>query len=376
MLSYRLIVCLLIAFISCRGPQGKIETSRQRWSDQQAKQWASDHGWLRGSNFIPSTAINELEMWQDETFDSATIDRELALAESLGFNSMRVFLHNLPWQQDSTGFLQRIDQYLNISTKHGIGTMFVLFDGVWNPDPVAGKQPDPRPFVHNSGWVQSPGRAVLIDTTRQDSLKGYVQGIIGHFANDKRIDVWDLFNEPDNMYIHPPGPTDPENKSQLVTRLLSKTFLWARAMNPSQPLTAGLWNGGDWDKGNKLSPISSLMVNESDIISFHCYDPKADMEKRIKSLQTYNRPIVCTEYMARPNKSTFTDILPLLKEYQVGAYNWGFVSGKTNTIYPWNSWDTTYTSEPPVWFHDIFRENGTPYQQEEVEMIKQLTGKK
>jgi hypothetical protein len=342
----------------------------------QAEQWSAIHGWLRGSNFIPSTAVNELEMWQPETFDTATIDHELALAESLGFNSMRVFLHNIPWQQDSTGFIHRIDQYLAISKRHHIGTMFVLFDGVWNPDPVAGKQAEPKPFVHNSGWVQSPGRAILSDSSRQDSLQSYVTGIVGHFALDKRIDSWDLFNEPDNMYNHPPGPTDPENKSELVTRLLAKTFQWARSMNPSQPLTAGLWKGDDWSKGNKLSPISTLMVTESDIISFHCYDPKADMEKRIKSLQTYHRPIICTEYMARPNKSTFIDILPLLQEFHVGAYNWGYVAGKTNTIYPWNSWDTAYTKEPPVWFHDIFRGDGTPYKNEEIEIIQQLTGKK
>jgi hypothetical protein len=375
MLSYRLLV-FLIFIVSCRTSQRNIEPGRSRWSTQQAEQWSTNQGWLRGSNFIPSNAINELEMWQGDTFDSSTIDRELALAQSLGFNSMRVFLHNIPWQQDSAAFLKRIDQYLEISNRHGIGTMLVLFDGVWNPEPKAGKQPDPKPFVHNSGWVQSPGREILVDTLRQDSLKNYVQGIIGHFASDKRIDAWDLFNEPDNMYVHPPGPTDPANKAELATRLLAKSFLWARAMNPTQPLTAGLWNGGDWSKGNKLSAMSSIMVNESDIISFHCYDPKEDMEKRIRSLQTYGRPIVCTEYMARPNKSTFADIMPLLKEFKVGAYNWGFVSGKTNTIYPWNSWDTTYTAEPPVWFHDIFRGDGTPYKEDEVETIKQLTGKK
>jgi len=347
-----------------------------RWSVEQAHQWEAAHGWLRGSNFVPATAVNELEMWQAETFDSATIDRELGWAESIGLNSMRVFLHNLPWQQDSAGFIKRIDQYLVIASKHGIGTMFVLFDGVWNPDPVGGKQPDPKPFVHNSRWVQSPGRAILSDTIRQDSLQAYVQGIVGHFAADKRIDAWDLFNEPENMYIHPPGPSDPANKAELVLRLLDKTFRWARAMNPIQPLTAGLWTGDDWSEGATKSPITRLMIDESDILSFHCYDPSADMEKRIKSLQSYQRPLVCTEYMARPNNSTFNDIMPVLKRYNVAAYNWGFVEGKTNTIYPWDSWDTAYTAEPPVWFHDIFRKDGTPYRQEEIAIIKQLTGKK
>lgn len=372
----RLLIISLLFMLACTEPVPNSKMTASRWTVEQAAAWEKQHGWLRGSNFAPSTAVNELEMWQAETFDTATIDRELGWAESLGFNSMRVFLHNIPWTQDSAGFIRRIDQYLSIAHRHGIGTMLVLFDGVWNPEPYPGKQPDPKPHVHNSGWVQAPGKAILMDTLRQDSLRTYVQGIVAHFANDTRIDAWDLFNEPENMYVHKTGPTDPPNKAELVERLLRKTFIWARETNPSQPLTAGLWTSGDWSDSSKLSPVAKLMIRESDIMSFHCYDPKPEMNVRIQSLKKYGRPVVCTEYMARPNGSTFTDILPLLKETNTGAYNWGFVAGKTNTIYPWDSWDTTYTAEPPLWFHDIFRADGTPYKPGETELIKQLTGKK
>ena len=114
-----------------------------RWSVEKANDWAKQTGWLVGCNFIPSTAINELEMWQADTFDPKTIDRELGWAQGLGFNCVRVFLHDLPWQQDSKGFLDRMDQFLTLADKHHIKVMFVLFDSCWNPDPKLGKQPAP-----------------------------------------------------------------------------------------------------------------------------------------------------------------------------------------------------------------------------------------
>lgn len=375
-MTLRLMPVIFLLFFSCRSfTSADREKARYRWTNQEADQWKQSHDWLRGSNFIPSTAINQLEMWQAESFDTATIDRELGYAESIGFNSMRVFLHNLLWQQDSAGFLKRMDTYLSIAGKHGIGTVFVLFDGVWNPFPQAGKQPDPKPHVHNSGWVQSPGTKVLADTILQDSLQNYVQGVIGHFANDPRIHAWDLFNEPENYNNAELRTYEPAKKELLAERLLSKSFQWARAVRPRQPLTAGVWQG-NWSDSNRLSSINRLMLTESDIISFHNYDGRDSMEARIKSLLQYGRPILCTEYMARPNNSTFQTILPLLKQYGIGAYNWGFVAGKTNTIYPWDSWTKTYTSEPPLWFHDIFRPDGTPYKQDEVALIKQLTEKR
>ena len=96
-------------------------------------------------------------MWQADTFDPVTIDRELGWAEGLGFNSIRVFLHNIPFDQDREGFLKRIDRFLAIAERHKIGVMLVLFDAVWDPNPAPGKQREPKKGLHNSGWVQSPG---------------------------------------------------------------------------------------------------------------------------------------------------------------------------------------------------------------------------
>lgn len=345
------------------------------WPAEKANAWLEQQGWLRGSNFGPSTAINQLEMWQAETFDPATLDRELGWAEGLGFNSMRVFLHNIPWDQDKDGFIKRIGQYLEIADKHKIKTLFVLFDSCWDPFPKAGKQREPKPHLHNSGWVQCPGLDVLKDTARHDDLKGFVTGVIGAFRSDKRICGWDLFNEPDNKNGNSYGKHEPANKPELALALIKKAFAWAREAKPEQPLTAAPWIG-PWADPAKLSAIDKFMFEQSDVISFHCYGKLEDMKACIANLRRYNRPILCTEYMARPVGSRFDPHLSFMKEQKVAAYNWGFVAGKTQTIYPWDTWQKQYTAEPPVWFHDIFRSDGTPFDAKEVEYIRAVTGRK
>jgi hypothetical protein len=367
-----LMTCLLWQDCSVQGTTN--DKGRDIWTKEKANEWYSHQGWLVGANFIPSTAINELEMWQAETFDTATIDQELGWAESLGMNTVRVFLHDLLHKQDSTGFYNRINVFLAIADRHHIKPLFVLFDSCWDPSPELGKQRDPKPHVHNSGWVQSPGKEALKDSTQYPRLERYVKGVVAKFADDGRVLGWDVWNEPDNTSESSYGKVELDNKISYVLPLLKKAFIWARSVNPSQPLTSGIW-AGDWSSPEKMKPIEKLQIEQSDIISFHNYGKPADLEKRIQWLQRYGRPILCTEYMARPNGSTFQGCLPVGKEYNVGMYNWGFVSGKTQTIYPWDSWTKTYTSEPPLWFHDIFRKDGTPYRQEEVDVIRELTEK-
>jgi Cellulase (glycosyl hydrolase family 5) len=354
--------------------------ARDRWTEEQANTWYAKQPWLVGSNYIPSTAINQLEMWQADTFDPKTIDRELGWAHDLGFTSIRVFLHDLLWNQDREGFLNRVDQFLAIADKHGIGVMIVPLDAVWDPQPKLGKQPAPKPHVHNSGWVQAPGADILKDPKRHDELKPYIQGLIKRFGQDRRVQVWDLFNEPDNPNRNSYGvegsktELDEKVKEDMATLLLPKLFAWAREMNPSQPLTAGIWRG-DWSVHERMAPYNKIMVDESDVISYHCYDRPDDMKIRINQLRRYNRPILCTEYMARGNGSFFDPILGLLKSEKVAAYNWGFVDGKSQTIYPWDTWQKKYTDRPELWFHDIFTTDGKAYRQPEVDYIKSQTKK-
>jgi len=360
-------------FSGCNNPKERVDSDSKRaiWSADEANAWYAQQGWLVGPNYTPATAINQLEMWQQATFDPETIDKELGWAEELGMNTARVYLHDLPYEQDSAGFIQRIDQFLRIADKHGIRPLLVFFDSCWDPFPVLGKQRDPKPHVHNSGWVQSPGQHALKDSTQYPRLERYVKGVVSHFANDNRILGWDVWNEPDNMTGPSYEAVEIKDKVSYVLPLLEQVFEWARSADPSQPLTSGVW-AGDWSSDSTLKPIERLQIEQSDVISFHNYDTPEDFEKRIQQLQRYGKPLLCTEYMARPNGSTFAGFLPIAKKYNVAMINWGFVDGKTQTIYPWDSWTKTYTAEPPLWFHDIFRRDGTPYKQEEVQLIKQL----
>jgi glycosyl hydrolase family 10 len=348
--------------------------AREQWTAAEANAWYAKHPWFVGCNFSPSTAINQLEMWQAESWDPATLDRELGWAERLGFNSVRVFLHHLLWEQDKDGFLKRIDEFLAMADKHRIGVMFVPLDGVWDPFPKLGPQRAPKPHLHNSGWLQSPGVDIIKDPARHDGLKPYIAGVIARFRNDARVHAWDIFNEPDNVNRNSYFKHEPPNKAELATALLKKAFAWAREADPSQPITAGVWLG-TWADPKKLSPMEKFMLEESDIITFHNYEGIDKAKQCVQNLRRYNRPILCTEYMARPRGSTFDPILGYFKQEKVGAYNWGFVAGKTQTIYPWETWTKTYTNEPAIWFHDILRRDGKPFDPKEVEYIKGVTGK-
>lgn len=348
--------------------------TRQRWTEQQARDWYARQPWLVGANYNPVSAINALEMWQADTFDPKQIDRELGWAEGLGMNTMRVTLHDLVWQQDPEGYRKRIDEFLTIAARHKIKPMFVLFDSVWDPDPKLGKQRDPKPGVHNSGWMQGPGRAALQNPAEYARLEAYVRGVVGAFAGDERILSWDIWNEPDNENHGSYGEKEPKNKVDLVLALLPKAFAWAREAGATQPLTAAPWKG-DWSSPEKMSPTDRLLVEQSDIITFHNYDHPSELEKRINWLKRYNRPMICTEYMARGNGSFFMGGLTVGKAHNVGMINWGLVQGKTQTHLPWDSWQRPYTDrEPTIWFHEVFRTDGTPYIPEEVEFIKRMTG--
>ena len=349
---------------------------QQRWTEDKASAWYSAQPWPVGANFLPSNAINELEMWQPETFDPTTIDRELGWAEAIGMNTMRVFLHNLLWEQDQQGFQKRIDTFLSIAARHHIKPVFVLFDSCWDPYPKLGPQHPPIPGVHNSGWVQAPGISVLTDATQYPRLENYVKGVVGAFANDERILAWDVWNEPDNTNDSSYGKTEPKNKSDLVLQLLPQVFAWARSARPIQPLTSGVWRG-DWTSVDKMPPMARVQIEQSDVISFHNYGWPEQFEKRIQELQQFHRPIICTEYMARGAGSLFDTVLPVAKKYHVGAINWGLVAGKSQTYLPWDSWQRPYVERPPtIWFHDVFFPDGKPYRDREAEIIRNLTSEK
>ena len=347
--------------------------ARERWTPAQANSWYAGQKWLVGSNYITANAINQLEMWQEASFDPAQIDKELGWAQAMGMTTMRVFLHDALWQQDAPGFKKRIDTFLAISAKHGIKPLLVLFDSCWDPNPQLGPQHPPIPGVHNSGWVQGPGAKALADPAQYGRLEGYVKDVVGSFARDNRILGWDVWNEPDNSNGSSyPDPS--QARFDHVAALLPRVFDWARSADPSQPLTSGIWHNNHWENLDGLNAVEKTQLTQSDVISFHDYSWPEIFEARAKALEVYGRPIICTEYLARGAGSTIDTVLPIAKRRNIGMINWGFVVGKTQTDLPWDSWQRPYTARPPVvWHHEILRADGTPYRTREVEIIKKLS---
>ncbi|RRA47609.1 cellulase family glycosylhydrolase [Acidipila sp. EB88] len=363
--------CLLICLLSAVHLHAAATMLADRWSPERANQWYASQPWLVGANYIPSDAINQFEMFQAATFNPALNDKELGMAESIGMNTVRVFLQDQLWEADPEGFKARLSQFLSIAARHHIRPMLVLFDSCWETNPKPGPQHPPIPGIHNSGWVQSPGKQRLLDTHVEPKLAAYVEGVVGTFAQDQRVLAWDIWNEPDNQG----GDTadDVAAKVKRVDELLPKAFTWARSVHPSQPLTSPLWVG-DWHDPAKESATTRIQLEESDVISFHDYGWPEVFESRIQELQSTGRPLLCTEYMARGAGSTFDGSLPVAKQYHVAAINWGLVAGKTQTYLPWDSWQRPYVLvQPTVWFHEVFRQDDTPYRQHEVDLIRQLT---
>ena len=364
---------VLLTLAACISFALRAQSGEERWPEARANSWYAAQPWLVGADYIPSDAINEFEMFQAATWNAPLNDKELGLAEGIGMNTVRVFLQDQLWQQDPEGFKKRLDAFLTIAAKHHIRPLLVLFDSCWEATPHPGPQHPPIPGIHNSGWVQSPGKQRLLDRADEPELEAYVKGVVGAFANDQRILGWDIWNEPDNQ-----GGDKAEDVAAKVARvdeLLPEAFAWARSVHPVQPLTSGVWEG-NWSDPSQESATTKIQLRESDVISFHNYGWPEEFEARIKSLEPLHRPILCTEYMARGAGSTFDGSLPVAKKYHVAAMNWGLVAGKTQTYLPWDSWQRPYVlSKPTVWFHEVFQQDDTPYRQHEVDLIRQLTGR-
>ena len=347
----------------------------ERWSEARANDWYAAQPWLVGCNFIPSNAVNQLELWQAETFDPETIARELGWAADLGMNTVRVYLHDLLWADDAAGFLGRVDHFLSLAHERGIRTLLVLFDDCWHDAPRLGPQPEPTPGVHNSRWVMSPGSAAIRDKREWPRLEAYVRGVMRRFGGDERVLMWDIYNEVGNRFMpnmNLPAWRRLPHRAWTYMRhvllrspsldLMDAAFAWARAEQPEQPLTASVYY--------PFPKINRAVLAQSDVITFHNYEDVAHLERLIARLKARGRPLICTEWLARNADSLVETHLEVFQREQVGCYNWGFVAGKTQTIY---GWEEVGTGEPAVWFHDLLRPDGTPYRAHETSLIKRLT---
>ena len=354
---YRLI-CLFTLFLLTTTIQAQVLAGR--WSEQRANKWYAEMPWISGCNYIPSNAINQIEMWSAKTFDPKRIDQELGWAQQLGFKTMRVFLSSVVYEHSPKELKKNISTFLDICQRHNIRPFFVFFDDCWNAESSYGDQPAPKTGVHNSGWVQDPSVSLRNDTTTLfPKLERYVKDIVKTFGQDKRVLMWDLYNEPGNGSHF--GNSLP---------LLLNAFQWARSVNPSQPLTAGVWN-----RDKKFKELNAFQLNNSDVISYHDYRKPEEHAIQIEYLLMLDRPLICTEYMARRSDCYFYNTMPMLKKHNVMAINWGFVTGKTNTRYAWNE-PYEDGSEPLEWFHDILNADGTPHNNGDITVIKTMNGVK
>ena len=241
--------------------------------------------------------------------------------------------HDLAWQQDAEGYRGRISRFLDIAARHHIRPLFVLFDSCWDPDPKVGRQQAPRPGVHNSGWLQSPGAKALQDSKEYPRLKAYVTGVVTAFGKDSRVLGWDIWNEPDNTNSNSYGSGEPKNKVALVLALLPQAFEWAREAGAEQPLTSGVWKG-DWSSDDKLSPMERIQLESSDVISFHNYDNAAEFEKRITWLQRFHRPILCTRVHGARKREHVPGLAAGRSEVQGCGHQLGLRRGKNADVSP------------------------------------------
>lgn len=323
------------------------------WSQQKIWEWYDQQPWYCGFNYIPAYAINYTAMWDKTSFDSAAIDKELAIAEGLGLNCLRAVLQFAVYEDDPEYFLKTLDRFLSICKRHKIKFMPALFDDCvfgLEHDPKTGKQRDPLPGWYAWAWSPSPGHSLVVDSTTHHRIAKYVKDIIERFKDDNRIFIWDLYNEPTNGGL-----------GTASLPLLIKVINWAREVNPSQPLTIGVWNS------NKR--LNEIAVAGSDIISFHNYGNRHQLQKHIEELRKHERPLINTEWMNRPAGSTIDSNLNVFFVDKIGCMLWGLVNGKTQTHLPWGH--RPGDPEQAIWQHDLYKPDLTAYDQKELLMLKE-----
>lgn len=337
-----------------------------RWTEERANAWYEAHEWPVGCDYVPAYAGNQLQMWQSSTWNPQAIDAELDLAQDLGFNTLRIFLHHKLWEAERDAFFSHIDEFLRIADSHGMSTLMTIFTNGGSQEREIDEDISPVKGIHNSIWAQTPGQDIINDPARWDMVERYEKDLLTRFADDSRIIAWCLYNEPENV---PACHTLP---------LMKKVFQWAREVAPSQPVTATIITNPFTRKVKYYErfPLITFSCENSDILSYHCYDSPQDHEDFLKMLRPFNRPIFCTEYLGRTRGSLFETTLPILRENKVAAYSFGLVNGATQCQYEWNKVEDgvkiPFGEEPELWFHDIFRADGSPWSEDEVKAIKVL----
>lgn len=350
-----------------------------RWSKERIWDWYNERPWMRGCNYMSADCANRVDQWQALGFEERfkTTEEELKLMQETGFNTVRLILEYVVWKEEHDGFMQRFDRYLSLCAKYGISCMIVLANDCMPPktelwiEPYVGEQTydwgyhGGKKHSQHSTMHQGPAPHFYLDDPekRADYFK-MVEEIVTKYKEDERICIWDVYNEPGNS-----------RRQDITLPNLKRLFELVRKINPSQPLTTGLFKIKG-DENIPLNEIEQYALDNSDIISYHFYRDYNEHVKIIKRLKNEGRPILNTEWLGRCFGNDIFSLFPLFYLEKIGCWNWGFVAGKYQTYEPWEgTWQqyeqgTATEVDFTKWFHDLYRPNHRPYDPKEIELIK------
>jgi hypothetical protein len=271
---------------------------------------ADDLSAMRGANYVPSYARNDVAIWMD--YDSAVIDRELGYAQRLNLNTVRIFLNQAVFERDPNTFLERLEDFLSLCEKYQIRAMPVLFDSCFDPQTV-----DLTDY-RNRSWMPSPGFSRLSEADRP-AMAEYIHAVVGGHRNDQRIALWDVMNEPESTAKY--GDFEQHGR-QTINDFVRWSLRRVREEDPSQPLTVG------W-----ASPTLNLVsIDLVDVICIHLYCPHQDLRRLIQESQEWGRlhekPVILNEFVGQPHQP-IEHALEIVTERKIGWVFWELMLGKT-----------------------------------------------
>ena len=369
------------------------------WPKEKAWEWYNAQPWMRGCNYMPASAANRVDQWQEMGSEErfAEMETELKLAQSIGFNTMRIIIEEqgfavwcaehdgfmfAVWCAEHDGFMARLERMLALLDKYGMRMILVLGNDCSRPKeiwsfPKTGPQPcdwgyhGGRKRSQHGSFPGAVGYTCVDDPELREKFFAMCEEVMTKYRTDRRIAFWNIWNEPGNG-----NRRKPEHVA-----LIRRLFELAWKIDPVQPLAADVW-AGHYGMSPKDANKSQVLAGElSDIISYHCYgDYEAQVRILSKLKRHYGRPLVNTEWLARIKHNDVFTAYPLYFIEGVGCTCWGFVAGKYQTYEPWESmWRQVEDGKPEAekydftkWFHDLYRPSLRPYDPKEIGLIKRF----
>lgn len=343
------------------------------WSKAKANDWYANMPWMRGCNYMPPECANRIDMWQSLNFERnlQSMELDFALMQTIGFNSIRVILEFIVWDQEHDTFMANFERFLALAAKYDIMVMVCFANDCdrlrYNYPPKKlgpqtydiGYHGGKKPLEENLSGFPFRYYPELDDPETAERFYAMVREIISRYAADPRICVWDLYNEP--------GIYGFDNSLPHVERIFEE----ARKVETIQPVTACIW----W---NIVDQTQVRALELSDVVSYHSYRDYESNIDEIAELRQYGRPLLLTEWLDRNHGNTIQQLFPIFYLEKISCWNWGFTAGAYQTYEPGNYRFTmiklgercTDGFDYTKWMHDLFRA-GTrhPYDPNEIAII-------